>query len=571
MRRLPESWRGRRLRRPASFVGVILAAGLGALALLPAAAQATGTAASAPKFVFQTLDNPADLTFNQLLGINTNGVIAGYFGSGATGHPNKGYLLTPPYLSSDYANENFPGSAQTQVTALNNDGDTAGFWVSNNGTNRGFVEWNGVFASYKDPSTPPGAGSVNQLLGIDDAGIAVGFYNDASGNSHAYKVNQATGKFTAITIPDAVSTVATGINNDGDIVGYSTDSAGDTSSFLLVGSSLTTYQFPDGSDTQALGINDSDQIVGSYLDANGVMHGFELSKPLGPTSTWLSVDDPNGIGSTVVNGINNAGDLVGFYTDSAGNTDGMLATPAVTVVKQLTFESMPYGTVTFGQSSGGDLTVTPDMAGLTPGSAHAVQLVLPGSASPVSFSTLTANSVGQADATLDSTYTGSIPSGSMLVVRNGTTTSHIDSEPIAETAALSGVPSSAVTLTAVEVSTAGVSYGTPQGTATITYNPHAQTLTVVVNASGLTPGAHAAHVHIGSCESQGPVEYMLMDFRASSAGQIVNETRTVSDVTTPIPPSGWYLNLHQGNHSNILTSSGTPTIFFRPLLCSDIP
>ena len=30
------------------------------------------------------------------------------------------------------------------------------------------------------------------------------------------------------------------------------------------------------------------------------------------------------MGSTVVNGINNAGDLVGFYTDAAGNTDGML-------------------------------------------------------------------------------------------------------------------------------------------------------------------------------------------------------------------------------------------------------
>ena len=37
--------------------------------------------------------------------------------------------------------------------------------------------------------------------------------------------------------------------------------------------------------------------------------------------------DPNGVGSTLVNGINAAGDLVGFYTDAAGNTDGMLATP----------------------------------------------------------------------------------------------------------------------------------------------------------------------------------------------------------------------------------------------------
>jgi hypothetical protein len=33
------------------------------------------------------------------------------------------------------------------------------------------------------------------------------------------------------------------------------------------------------------------------------------------------------VGTTTVNGVNNAGDLVGFYTDSAGNVDGMLATP----------------------------------------------------------------------------------------------------------------------------------------------------------------------------------------------------------------------------------------------------
>ena len=49
------------------------------------------------QYRFTTLDNQADPTFNQLLGINQHGVIAGYFGSGAMGHPNKGYLLTAPY------------------------------------------------------------------------------------------------------------------------------------------------------------------------------------------------------------------------------------------------------------------------------------------------------------------------------------------------------------------------------------------------------------------------------------------------------------------------------------------
>jgi hypothetical protein len=37
------------------------------------------------------------------------------------------------------------------------------------------------------PSTfTPGALIENQLLGVNDHAIAVGFYNDAAGNSHGY-------------------------------------------------------------------------------------------------------------------------------------------------------------------------------------------------------------------------------------------------------------------------------------------------------------------------------------------------------------------------------------------------
>ncbi|MBV9539511.1 MAG: hypothetical protein JOY70_11305, partial [Acidisphaera sp.] len=54
-------------------------------------------AVAAPIYTFQTLNNNTDPTFNQLLGINNTGQIAGYFGSGAVGHPNKGYTLVPPY------------------------------------------------------------------------------------------------------------------------------------------------------------------------------------------------------------------------------------------------------------------------------------------------------------------------------------------------------------------------------------------------------------------------------------------------------------------------------------------
>jgi hypothetical protein len=310
-----------------ALAAAVAASGAG-LALLPASAQAAAVGAhrtAAVSYTFTTLDDQADPTFNQLLGINSHNVISGYFGAGTPGHPNKGYLLDPPYGQSNYVNENFPGSAQTQVTSLNNLGDTAGFWVTPNGTNHGFIEWNGVFTSYNDPKTPHMAGSVNQILGINGSGEAVGFYTDAKGHAHAFRLNQGTGKFAPIDVP-GTSVTATGVNTAGDVVGIST-TKGVTSSWLKIGSSLTAFQFPGGSDTQAFGINSKNQIVGSYLDGSGVMHGFVLTNPLGPVSHWQSIDDPNGVGSTVVNGINTAGDLVGFYTDAAGNTDGMLATP----------------------------------------------------------------------------------------------------------------------------------------------------------------------------------------------------------------------------------------------------
>src|SRR6266403_5070161 len=91
---------------------------------LPAFAQQTNTPdTDKVLFKFRDITNADDPTFNQELGINNAGVIAGYFGSGAAGHPNKGYTVVRPYNTQlDFTNENFPGSVQTQVIGINNRG-----------------------------------------------------------------------------------------------------------------------------------------------------------------------------------------------------------------------------------------------------------------------------------------------------------------------------------------------------------------------------------------------------------------------------------------------------------------
>ncbi len=258
----------------------------------------------------------------------------------------------------------------------------------------------------------------------------------------------------------------------------------------------------------------------------------------------------------------------GASTSSAG-TVGSAAAHGTPAVVHLSLRAMPAGTVTFGRGSDGHLTVHADMFGLTPGSSRNVNLVIPGRSRTIRFSTLTANSVGQADSTLQSNFTGHLPRDSRLVIRMGVQGGRVARGPIAETRRLSRPGRRPHWLIAVEVSPAGISYGTPRGRATISYNAYRHTLTVTVSASGVTPGPHAAHIHLGSCMSQGPVKYMLRDLVANRHGMIVHAVRVFTNVTTPIPAHGWYLNIHQGNSGDIL-SNGQPTIFFRPLICADI-
>ena len=279
---------------------------------------------------FTTIDNDGDPTFNQLLGINNNGVISGYFGSGVAGHPNQGYTIAPPYTA--YAGENFPGGTQTQVIAIANDGGTAGFWSpSNTGTdaNFGFIRLaNGTFINVRNPlvaSTP----AVNQILGVNNSNIAVGFYNDASGLPHGYSYNVKTGIFTPVSFSGAVSDAATGINNDGLVCGFFTGTKGVTQGFVKRvsgdGQLSVNLTVPGAVTTQFLGINDNGVAVGFYLAADGP-HGIAYNMVSGKLTI---IDDPQGLGGTVLNGINDSGEIVGFYTDAADNTHGMLVSGAL--------------------------------------------------------------------------------------------------------------------------------------------------------------------------------------------------------------------------------------------------
>jgi hypothetical protein len=322
----------RRVAAAAVASGLVTAGAL-ALATSAASAATTGSATGhSQSYQFQTIDNPRDLTFNQLLGINDQGEIAGYFGSGAQGHPNKGYVIPP--FTRHFVNENFPGSVQTQVTGLNNRGVTVGFWSSMNNANQvndnhGFVDVGGHFRTADFPTGSPATPPVDQLLGVNDNDVAVGFYTDASGNNHGYEYNIDHSRFSTVTESGVTSLTAAAINNRNDVAGFYTNpSTGNTDGFIKYGNrtfiDLTVH---GSSSTMALGVNNYDEVVGVFTVGSGSsaqMHGFTWT----PQHGFTTIDDPHGQGTTTINGVNDRGQLVGFYTvDGGAITDGFLATP----------------------------------------------------------------------------------------------------------------------------------------------------------------------------------------------------------------------------------------------------
>jgi hypothetical protein len=291
----------------------------------PPPAAATPAAAG---YSFSTLDDPADPAFNRLLGINNRGHIAGYAGSGAAGQPSRGYILRPPYGRGQYQALMVPGSARTELTGLNDNGVQVGFWSAKatpgRGGSTGCYLQGGRFHSVAFPAGDPARPPVNELLGVNDHDVAVGFYADASGRDHGYRYDIATGRFSPVTVPGAASVVAAAINDEGSVAGFFTGPAGATEGFVLgPGGRLSVLRVPRASATRASGINDSGEVVGGYQAGHAGMRGFTWT----PARGFATVAGPGAAVGTAVAGVNDAGDLVGYYTDRAGNTDGLYAVP----------------------------------------------------------------------------------------------------------------------------------------------------------------------------------------------------------------------------------------------------
>jgi len=279
-------------------------------------------------FNFVTVDDPASSTFTSVLGIDNLGEIAGYYGSGTPSDPSHGFTSVVPYAK--FRVLNYPAALDTVATSLNSSSNriTAGYFLDStkNQTTWGFLRQQSLLSQYKDPKTPKGPNTVNELLGVNDPGIAVGFYEDSEGHDVPYEL--ASGAYHTLAPPSAVSAKATGINLRGDIVGALTTANGVTKGWVLRSGVYSEFSYPGSTRTEATALNYQQEVVGFYVDSAGT-HGFILTKAGSPSQqSWQSIDEPNAAGQTAITSINLHNAISGWYVDTSGNTNGFVATVA---------------------------------------------------------------------------------------------------------------------------------------------------------------------------------------------------------------------------------------------------
>jgi len=116
--------------------------------------------------------------------------------------------------------------------------------------------------------------------------------------------------FTTIDYPGADSTTVTGINPQGDIVGYyhiPKTPGSETHGFFLDRDGFVTIDYPQATTGAALDINPAGDIVGAYRKRDGVQHGYLLRR-----GRFTTIDVP-GATFTGAYGINPEGDITGHF------------------------------------------------------------------------------------------------------------------------------------------------------------------------------------------------------------------------------------------------------------------
>jgi hypothetical protein len=154
---------------------------------------------------------------------------------------------------------------------------------------------------------------------VNNAGAIAGDYVDSAGVQHGMIL--AGKKLTTIDHKDCTTSggfasgaiAFYGINSADAVAGWCTSTTTAlATAFTYAKGKFTTISFPSSNGTQAYGINDKGDVVGFYLDSSNAQHGF-----VKVGSKYTSID-VSGDSSTEAWGINNKGQMTVFAISTAG-------------------------------------------------------------------------------------------------------------------------------------------------------------------------------------------------------------------------------------------------------------
>jgi autotransporter passenger strand-loop-strand repeat protein len=195
---------------------------------------------------------------------------------------------------------------------------------------------------------------------INDAGEVVGTFYDYSSQAYEGYIYSG-GSYTNVNTADEV--VLDGVNSSGWVVGYSahydpaTGFLGNDIGFMTSGGFSFDVNFPNAVETHPLAINDQNQIVGDYVDNSNPQHqfGFLLTNfnRFLQSGTFITINDPLAVNGQQTTGINDAGEVVGYYIDGENVSHGYIynqTTSAFTTVDD------PFAKITNGPQAGTVIT-----------------------------------------------------------------------------------------------------------------------------------------------------------------------------------------------------------------------
>lgn len=205
---------------------------------------------------------------------------------------------------------NPPGAAYAFAFGLNSRGVVVGSYTDARGVYRGFAYSGGTYKTI----VFPGATTFTQANGVNDSNTVVGDFIGVDRLTHGFLL---TGnKFIRYDAQNGVSNWISGINNAGNLVGY-VGNQGDNSGFVKIGREVTLFRF-QGNVTYAQGINASNTVVGFFIPPPFIAsHGFYRFA----NGRIIQLDYPGSI-TTDCLGINDAGEITGFYLDTRNGVHG---------------------------------------------------------------------------------------------------------------------------------------------------------------------------------------------------------------------------------------------------------